>query len=70
MPLRVLDLVHLPRLRTLYEDDLVLVRPDQHVAWRGASAAGPAALLRHVVRDPTGPNSAARAAPVAEEITW
>lgn len=34
MPLTVLEL---PRaeIRTLYERDLVLVRPDQHVAWRG-----------------------------------
>jgi 2-polyprenyl-6-methoxyphenol hydroxylase-like FAD-dependent oxidoreductase len=64
IPLRVLDLVHLPRLRTLYEADLVLVRPDQHVAWRGSSAAGAPidvptdamALLRHVVGGSDGPN--------------
>ena len=49
IPLTVLDLAHLPRLRTLYEDDLVLVRPDQHIAWHGATATGPEALLRHVV---------------------
>jgi hypothetical protein len=49
IPLRVLDLVHLPRLRTLYEADLVLVRPDQHIAWRGPAVDDPAALLRHVV---------------------
>ena len=46
IPLRVLDLAHLPRLRTLYEADLVLVRPDQHVAWRGADVQDPEALLR------------------------
>ena len=27
---------HEPALRELYEADLVLVRPDLHVAWRGA----------------------------------
>jgi FAD binding domain len=49
IPLRVLDLAHLPRLRTLYEADLVLVRPDQHVAWRDGVVADPAALLRIVI---------------------
>ncbi|RSS80400.1 FAD-dependent monooxygenase [Streptomyces sp. WAC06614] len=34
MPLAVLD-VDLPEARELYGRDLVLVRPDQHVAWRG-----------------------------------
>ncbi|MFF9776472.1 FAD-dependent monooxygenase [Streptomyces sp. NPDC013978] len=34
MPLTVLD-VDLDVARDLYERDLVLVRPDQHVAWRG-----------------------------------
>lgn len=34
MPLTVLD-VDLEAARDLYERDLVLVRPDQHVAWRG-----------------------------------
>jgi hypothetical protein len=35
-----LTVVNLPRddLRKLYERDLVLVRPDQHVAWRGDQA--------------------------------
>ncbi len=56
VPLRVLDLVHLPRLKTLYEADLVLVRPDQHVAWRGTSVADAEALLRHVVGGIDGPN--------------
>ena len=56
IPLRVLDLCHLPRLRTLYEADLVLVRPDQHVAWRGDAPADAEALLRHVVGGIDGPN--------------
>ena len=45
----MLDLVHLPRLKTLYEADLVLVRPDQHVAWRGSSVTDAERLLHHVV---------------------
>ncbi|MGW1781181.1 FAD-dependent monooxygenase [Streptomyces sp. NPDC002143] len=34
VPLEVVD-VRDPHARALYERDLVLVRPDQHVAWRG-----------------------------------
>ncbi|MFD5250309.1 FAD-dependent monooxygenase [Amycolatopsis sp. NPDC058340] len=34
VPLKVLDLAD-PLARDLYEKDLVLIRPDQHVAWRG-----------------------------------
>ncbi|WP_200301083.1 FAD-dependent monooxygenase [Streptomyces adelaidensis] len=34
LPLRVVD-VRDPHAHTLYERDLVLIRPDQHVAWRG-----------------------------------
>ena len=49
IPLRVVDLVHLPRLRTLYAADLVLLRPDQHVAWRGTDVDDPEALLRSVL---------------------
>jgi hypothetical protein len=37
-----LKLVTLPRdLRELYEADLVLIRPDQVVAWRGSAAQAP-----------------------------
>jgi 2-polyprenyl-6-methoxyphenol hydroxylase-like FAD-dependent oxidoreductase len=67
VPLRVLDLAHLPRLRALYEADLVLVRPDQHVAWRGTAVADPAGLLRHVV-GADDPNVAATAPSTLEEI--
>jgi 2-polyprenyl-6-methoxyphenol hydroxylase-like FAD-dependent oxidoreductase len=42
VPLRVVDL---PGLRERYDGDLVLVRPDQHVAWRGASADDAGAVL-------------------------
>lgn len=48
MPLAVLDFTH-DEARDLYGCDLVLVRPDQHVAWRGnALPADPAALVATV----------------------
>jgi 2-polyprenyl-6-methoxyphenol hydroxylase-like FAD-dependent oxidoreductase len=47
-PLRVVDLVHQPLLRERYGADLVLVRPDQHVAWRGGAVQDADALLEHV----------------------
>jgi 2-polyprenyl-6-methoxyphenol hydroxylase-like FAD-dependent oxidoreductase len=34
VPLKVLDILQ-PDVRALFETDLVLIRPDQHVAWRG-----------------------------------
>ena len=46
VPLTVVDL---PELRPLYDADLVLVRPDQHVAWRGTAVDQPHTLLRTVV---------------------
>jgi hypothetical protein len=52
VPLRVVDLAHLPRLRPRYGADLVLVRPDQHVAWRGSSCTDAAALLARVTGAP------------------
>jgi 2-polyprenyl-6-methoxyphenol hydroxylase-like FAD-dependent oxidoreductase len=48
VPLRVVDLAHLPRLRPRYGADLVLVRPDQHVAWRGDTVDDAAAVLARV----------------------
>ncbi|MPQ97428.1 2-polyprenyl-6-methoxyphenol hydroxylase [Modestobacter sp. I12A-02628] len=35
IPLTVVELGHLPHLRERYDAGLVLVRPDQHIAWRG-----------------------------------
>ncbi|WP_116453662.1 FAD-dependent monooxygenase [Blastococcus litoris] len=52
VPLAVVDL---PELRPLYGADLVLVRPDQHVAWRGSAADRPDDLLRTVVGHVTVP---------------
>src|SRR4051812_14075048 len=61
VPVRLLDLVHLPKLRARYGADLLLVRPDQHVAWRGSAGADVDAVLDVV----TG--RGARAATVPEE---
>lgn len=56
MPLKIVD-VHDDRARTLYEHDLVLIRPDQHVAWRGNAVPGePGAILDRV----RGASTAAR----------
>ncbi len=48
VPLTVLRLAE-PGLRDLYETDLALIRPDQHVAWRGgAHGLNAAGVLRAV----------------------
>lgn len=49
LPLKVVQLAD-PAARDLYERDLVLIRPDHHVAWRGNRAPAQAAdlLLAHV----------------------
>ena len=39
-----------PHARGLWERDLVLVRPDQHVAWRGNAAPADAQALMDQVR--------------------
>jgi hypothetical protein len=48
-PVRLLDLCHLPRLRARYQADLLLVRPDQHVAWRGGEVGDAGAVLSRVL---------------------
>jgi 2-polyprenyl-6-methoxyphenol hydroxylase-like FAD-dependent oxidoreductase len=57
IPLTVLDL---PGLRDAYGAPLLLVRPDQHIAWRGPDATGAAAVLdvaRGAARNPARLNS-------------
>jgi 2-polyprenyl-6-methoxyphenol hydroxylase-like FAD-dependent oxidoreductase len=44
VPLKVLNVAD-PVARELYERDLVLIRPDQHVAWRGNHLAADATAL-------------------------
>jgi hypothetical protein len=48
VPLTVLDDGR-AETRTLYEQDLVLIRPDQHVAWRGDGDAAAAAVIDRAV---------------------
>jgi 2-polyprenyl-6-methoxyphenol hydroxylase-like FAD-dependent oxidoreductase len=52
VPLRLVDLD--PAQRARYGAPLLLVRPDQHVAWRGAAGTDPAAVLGAVTGRRTG----------------
>jgi 2-polyprenyl-6-methoxyphenol hydroxylase-like FAD-dependent oxidoreductase len=48
VPLKIVD-IRDSRARTLYERDLVLIRPDHHVAWRGDTVPDrPEAILDHI----------------------
>jgi 2-polyprenyl-6-methoxyphenol hydroxylase-like FAD-dependent oxidoreductase len=49
MPLKVLELGN-SAVRALYERSLVLIRPDQHVAWRGDALPSDCVALVNVVR--------------------
>jgi 2-polyprenyl-6-methoxyphenol hydroxylase-like FAD-dependent oxidoreductase len=49
VPLAVVDLSAVPNLRDLLGADLVLVRPDQHVAWRGSAVEDAPTLLARVL---------------------
>jgi hypothetical protein len=61
IPLTVVD-IELPEARDLYESDLALIRPDQHVAWRGSELPDVDELLTRI----TG--GAADGSPVPERI--
>jgi 2-polyprenyl-6-methoxyphenol hydroxylase-like FAD-dependent oxidoreductase len=58
IPLSVVDVEH-PQARDFYEASLVLVRPDQHVAWRGERIEDPNGLLAVVTghHEPVEPAS-------------
>jgi 2-polyprenyl-6-methoxyphenol hydroxylase-like FAD-dependent oxidoreductase len=49
-----------PALRELYEADLVLIRPDQVVAWRGSRLSDGARALEQMLRGHTNGHEAAR----------
>ena len=50
VPLKILDVTPPGEVAALYRDPLVLVRPDQHVAWRGSADAADAAAVIDTVR--------------------
>jgi 2-polyprenyl-6-methoxyphenol hydroxylase-like FAD-dependent oxidoreductase len=64
VPLALLDLTSQPRLRRLLDADLVLVRPDQHVAWRGAAMDDPESVLAQVTGHPAQQYRSGAALPV------
>jgi hypothetical protein len=49
MPLAVLRLDD-HNIAKLYDDPLILIRPDQHVAWRGATAPDDPSALVDILR--------------------
>jgi 2-polyprenyl-6-methoxyphenol hydroxylase-like FAD-dependent oxidoreductase len=55
IPLTVVD-IQLPEARDLYQSDLALIRPDQHVAWRGDELPDAGELLTRVTgAEPSAP---------------
>lgn len=38
-----------PNVRKLYDTELVLIRPDHHIAWRGAATAHASTVLAHAI---------------------
>jgi hypothetical protein len=56
VPLQVLELPE-PTLRDVYERDLLLVRPDLHVAWRGNEVPANADLIWDLVTGQRGPTA-------------
>ena len=57
------------RLRARYDAPLALVRPDQHVAWRGSAAPADVAALLDVVRGAATHPASAREGPAAAART-
>jgi FAD binding domain/Aromatic-ring hydroxylase, C-terminal len=49
VPLTLLDLSFTPQLRQSYGADLLLIRPDQHIAWRGSRIEDPDVLVTRVI---------------------
>ena len=49
MPLDIVSIVN-PEIQGLYQERLVLVRPDGHVAWRGDAEPDDAQALIDIVR--------------------
>lgn len=68
IPLTVLDLAQLSQLRPLYRADLVLVRPDQHVAWRDDQVVDAYDLLQRVVGAAGSPTTHDSVPPALDEI--
>ena len=68
IPMRFVDLVALGcdpcELRDLYGAELVLVRPDQHVAWRGAAGVVSAQLVRDILSRTSGTSATDSGKPV------
>jgi 2-polyprenyl-6-methoxyphenol hydroxylase-like FAD-dependent oxidoreductase len=60
LPLKVLEL-YKSSIRALYERPLVLIRPDQHVAWRGDAPPADCDALVNVVRGSASAGSRERA---------
>jgi len=50
MPLQVIDIAHEPKAKPLYDRKLVLVRPDDRIAWRSDSAPANPDEIMAVVR--------------------
>jgi hypothetical protein len=50
VPLSILEIKE-PEMRELYQADLVLIRPDQHVAWRGNE---PPNDVQHIIKCSAG----------------
>jgi len=49
MPFKLIDIGHQPKARRVYDHKLVLVRPDNWVAWRADEVpANPAAIIDKV----------------------